>query len=375
MFTGELRHDRIHLAPRALGANVILESSNALDEMRAAAVRISRERERPPDIHAFAISNRVVIVSGMLGASRHDANHRKGLRVHRDLAADDLWVAAKTRSPHAVTEDYLKSVARNLCLKIKLAPQFRLQAEDAEISGGDAEPIQAYRFALTRQLYVATRKSSDGLERMVARSEVKKVKGIERELWILPAGEKDPNQPVRFGVREPLQQHTVNHAEYRTICPDAERQRHNHHQGKGRIRRELPEGILRVLQCELDESSSTRLAAIFLHLLITTKRKAGPTPGLLFRDARLHVLLNLPVEVEPELFIQLPLHDIAAKYPSYSKTQIVKHRRLTLLPKLGRLRRSTCAKIRFPAQVGYCRFASARSTSRAGCSPKCPSAP
>ena len=146
IFATEFSHDSVQLRLGLLGGDAIFETRDALGVMRSAAGGISVESEGRPEIDVVTVGEGVVFVAGMLGARRHDSDDGKGLRIQGDFLSDDGGVGAESSAPEAVAKDDLLSVVGELGVAVEFAAELRMQAENAEESGGNAESVEADGF-------------------------------------------------------------------------------------------------------------------------------------------------------------------------------------------------------------------------------------
>src|SRR5262249_44048409 len=105
----------------------------------------------------------------------------------------------------------------------------------------------------------------------------------------------------RIGQR--LEQHAVDHAEYRGICSDAQRQCQYRHGRETRVSAQLSNPELNILAQVLEPAATALLAAVILHRLSPPELSQRSYFGLLEAHPAPHVLVGLHLDVRSHLLV------------------------------------------------------------------------
>ncbi len=167
---------------------------------------------------------------------RQDADNLARLPIGHDASANDLRIAAEPALPVAITKHHDLGTAARVVFLREPAAENRLDAQHRQQPKGGRDPIDAFR---VRELRHRGRPSGpngdigEGLRFLPVRNVV----GDRRvEIFNVHArrGLPGSHQAVRLREGKRLQQHAVDHAEDRSVRPDAQRQGHHRSDGKDR---------------------------------------------------------------------------------------------------------------------------------------------
>src|SRR5262249_12736266 len=153
----------------------------------------------------------------------------EGVIVQRKLLTDHMRVGAKTAAPQTMTEHDDLTGAGLIFARSKSAAERRLDAERGDEIGGTHRALQQLRLTSARQRKGLTPIRGDLLERLAAfpviqifrRRHTNTDQSLLREIL------RDQRKPLRFGIRQRLQQHSVDDTEDRRVRANAESQREN----------------------------------------------------------------------------------------------------------------------------------------------------
>src|SRR5215471_16841334 len=181
----------------------------------------------------------------MIRSGWYHANHRKGLRIQQYFAPQNVRCRAKLISPNAVAQNNFVSAPRPLFRKIKFAPRRWMNAKHPKISRADSKSRQPQGItAGAGKLQIGARIHGKALERPVPRAKIQEIPGIQGKFRILQASVKHARNALRMGIRQRLQQHTIDHAKNRAVRSDAQRKRQNNYHGKCRTLAELAPRVM-----------------------------------------------------------------------------------------------------------------------------------
>ena len=101
-------------------------------QVMGASVVLWPQRDRPPEVHRFAMRHRSIIAPHMQHARRHHAHHRERLSSQFDLAANDSWITVEPALPQSVAQNHDVMIVRRLVFLAKLSTQNRSHSQHVE---------------------------------------------------------------------------------------------------------------------------------------------------------------------------------------------------------------------------------------------------
>lgn len=110
----------------------------------------------------------------------------------------------------------------------------------------------------------------------------------------------DPHQPLRVGEGQRAQQERVHNAEDGNVGADAESQDKNGDDGEAAVTAQRAEGVLQILQNDIELDEAAHFAVLFLCLLDPTEADQCLTAGLFRRQTAAQVFFDCQFEMYSE---------------------------------------------------------------------------
>src|SRR5207245_2555627 len=121
----------------------------------------------------------------------------------------------------------------------------------------------------------------------------------------IAAGNPDISELLGARDRQVPQANRVDQLEDRRVGPDAEGEREDGHEREARTSPKQAQGVANVAPDVVDPFRVTRVAAGVLLLFDAAQCDHGGPPCFVRRGATSDKLLDLPIDVEPQLLIEL----------------------------------------------------------------------
>jgi len=133
------------------------------------------------------------------------------------------------------------------------------------------------------------------------------------------------DQPAGIGVGQGSQQRAIDEGENRRVRANGEREREEGHAGEAGILAERPKAVAQVLAERFESANAAGIAAFLRDLIGAAEIEANAAACFFWREARLNMLFELAIEVEPEFLIQAGIHRLGAEDRAQTEEQIAEH--------------------------------------------------
>ena len=306
-------------AAAGVGAGMVVREAGAEGRHPGARLRQGHAGPEPPHRHHAVVppvvpvrlgerqrEPHVAAAGGELERRRHDADHRVGAPVQRDLASDDVRIAAEPARPQAVAEHRDAVAARLVLMGKERPPQEGLHAEGPEEVGRHRDGVQELGAAGRRgQPRHAVEVAGQRLEDVAAFLPVDVVARRDQERG-RRIGLLHGHQPVRLGVRQRPQQHGVHEAEDGPVRADPDPQREDDDEAEARAPQQAPRRVPHVAENRFEHGKPRLVPERLPNLRYPAELRAGQPSGLGGGLARADVLGGEQVEVHLDLLLRLP---------------------------------------------------------------------
>ena len=262
-------------------------------------VRTGREAHRQKQLGAKT-------VVGETEGSRHHSDHRVALVVEHNSLADESRVSPEPPLPQGVAENHGPQAVRLVLAREKTSAERWLGSQHSKQIRRDRYALNPLGLSTARQVdRTPTSKTCHAVEEAGVLAPVAEVgagDGSPDQRLVRPEF-RDVNQTVRVAVGQRLQEHGVHGAEDRCVRADAEGQRQDGNRRKARSLDKHPQAVARVLNEGFYEVYAPSVAALFLHLIEAAEFEAGTPRGLLTREPRLDIFLDLVLDMSVQLLV------------------------------------------------------------------------
>ena len=231
--------NRLDLASRVgLGDRVAQPAEDAEGSRVTALSRNpGHARQRQPDLGR----------AGKPRSVRKDADHRRGIAVDQNRAADQAPVASVARGPGAVAENHDRRRARTIVFVCESAADDRLHADGRKGVGGDVRRVETVGGAAV----IAERDWRGGVGAHAGKAPRVRAKLVELRIG-QPAirgalvNGRDRQDAIGACDGEPAHGVRVNHREHHVVHADAKAEHENRRQREAAIPQQKPRGEARV---------------------------------------------------------------------------------------------------------------------------------
>src|SRR5262249_40412539 len=160
---------------------------------------------------------------------RHHADDSDIAFVERDLLIEDGRISAKTPLPKRVAQHNDSPISFQPFFRDERSTQRRFHSEHVQVVGRHHPALQSLWLTSARQVhrYSIGDRSGNLREALALLAIVQKVRRRDALLFVVTCPSPKPQQPLRLGERQRLQQHGVDDAEDRRIRADAQAEREN----------------------------------------------------------------------------------------------------------------------------------------------------
>ena len=128
---------------------------------------------------------------------------------------------------------------------------------------------------------------------------------------------------LRPGDGKAADQNRVDEAEDRSSGAYAESEGHDCHGRKPGILPEHPKAVSQIVPEFFDESGRAHVAALLPDLLHSAKSSQGGVAGFFRAHARFNVVLDLPLEMEAQLFVHVAVQTTGAEKGNHGSPHCV----------------------------------------------------
>src|SRR5207253_2037903 len=133
------------------------------------------------------------------------------------------------------------------------------------------------------------------------------------------------HEPLRLRIGQWFDYESVDIAEDRRICPDAEGEGERGDDGESRRLRQHPKPVANILQQRFDEGHAARIAMFLFELFHSAEFQTREALCFLRRQAGVDELRNLLREVKAQFVVEFGLHLFPAEEGTQSQQHVVQH--------------------------------------------------
>ena len=250
-----------HVAPCLLQRHAGLQARHHVEVLVAAALGLCLrpERQRQEHIHLTNAGDRGHDLAVHQEVPLEDADdleliagfaRARTKAVERDRLADDRRIAAERALPERVAENHDGRLARHVLVSPQETPVHRPGAEQRKQTGRGLERLDALRLVRANQRADAPARDRHQLERSILLLNVEVLPRRRPILRNVDPGRPQPQhrEPIRFRIRQRLQQQRIDDAEDRAVGADADRQRRDDHKRQRPAATQRAAGVTEVLE-------------------------------------------------------------------------------------------------------------------------------
>ena len=247
----------------------------------------------------------------------HDSDDGERTFVEVDGAADEMGIGAEAAAPEFFADDRDGRGAGPAVLGNEGAAQERRHLQDVEEPGGNNGGVRDERFAAAGDGEIVLLISGQFGEHAVLRAHVLEIhiRNAGEIHSFLRLGLEHNDELIGRGVRQWLEQNSVDDAEDGGVRADAESEGENRNRGEAEILAHHAERVTRVGDESFEPEAAALLAAIFLDAFYRAELQRRLASRFIGRHAGSEVRGHLLFEVMAHLLAELPL-PIAALEPS-----------------------------------------------------------
>ena len=262
----QLPRNRLHLGAGHLRRNAILEPSDSVEVVAAAAEpALIGSVQRSPELYISSESE--------LETLRQHSDDGIGNAAEGDGFAGDIFSSAKPFLPRGVAQDHGSGSTRQILASIEIAPENRSNPQNMKKTIAHAEPGHRFCSGGRAQKVAASRVDLQRTEYMVELLPIEIV-GIRKVGMRNHGGTlRHVHQPVGIQVRQRLDQRSIDKAKNCHAGADPQSEDQNGRAGKPRALAQLPECIAKILDQPVHLSSYSYLSADMGSTLVA--RRAG----------------------------------------------------------------------------------------------------
>ena len=220
-------------------------------------------------------------------------------------------VASERRFPQCVTQDEHAVAAGNVFAGPQPSADLGSGAECFDQPGGYERSGQAGRFAFAGE--------RERVSLRVGRSVERANLFTHRRKAAIRIRARDAHEPIRRRIRKARQQHAVDETEDRRVCTAAESEREDGDRSEAWIPAEHTGGIADVLRYGLDHGHSPRIPALFLRQVHASEPADDDAARFECVDTRGDQVVHLPIQMETDFIVEVPLHIRAAKQGTHAQ--------------------------------------------------------
>src|ERR1700683_1948442 len=141
-------------------------------------------------------------------------------------------------------------------------------------------------------------------------------------------------------IRQRIQQHPVDYRKERGVRSNGKSQRQHSDSSKSRRPAQHAETVANVLRQRFEKAHAPSVAAFFFDLFRSAEFQPCAPPRFFARHTRLHVLLDLLLEMKPQLVVEFTLHSVAPEQRAQPNQNVAEH--LSLLECLSMQNSLSC---------------------------------
>src|SRR5579862_1566468 len=234
----------------------------------------------------------------------HDADHRIGVSAQLNRVAHRAWIAAQVVLPEMVADHREARSAWHIFPGRNELAQARLHAERFEKPRIDEPDMDLHRFGCAYVVHLLDVDSTALRECARLSQDIHHV----RERIVL----LDDDEILWILVGKWTEQHSVDHAEYRRVCADAESEGEGGNSCETRGLAQPAKAQLNVLKELLQPDQGPHLACLFLDARHVAELAQGRTARFLGRHPASDVVLSLLLDVVANVLVEILEHALAA---------------------------------------------------------------